>query len=334
MFHILGWIFACEQGNLIFCLLFSLYQGDAMHHKLTQAIEEISTVVLGKEMQIRLALTCFLAQGHLLIEDLPGIGKTTLAHCLARVLGLDFSRVQFTSDLLPGDLLGVSVYEQNAGLFTFHPGPVFTQVLLADEINRATPKTQSALLEAMEERQVTVEGHTRPLEAPFFVIATQNPLEQAGTFALPESQKDRFLFRLTMGYPDPEAERAILRQDASGARPADLEPVMDARTLLDLQEQVGQVHVSDILLEYLRAILERTRTNGQFLAGLSPRAGLALLRGAKSWAFGEGRDFVMPEDIHTVFPFVVTHRLTPATGQGIVRPEDVTELLETIPVPV
>ena len=305
-----------------------------MHHILTQAIEEISTVVLGKEMQIRLALTCFLAQGHLLIEDLPGIGKTTLAHCLARVLGLDFSRVQFTSDLLPGDLLGVSVYEQNAGLFTFHPGPVFTQVLLADEINRATPKTQSALLEAMEERQVTVEGNTRPLEEPFFVIATQNPLEQAGTFALPESQKDRFLFRLAMGYPDPEAERAILRQDASGVRPGDLKPVMDARTLLDLQQQVGQVHVSDILLEYIRLLLARTRTSGQFLAGLSPRAGLALLRGAKSWAFGEGRNFVMPEDIQVIFPFVVTHRLTPATGHGVVRAEDVAELLETVPVPV
>ncbi|MFA7164580.1 MAG: MoxR family ATPase [Desulfoplanes sp.] len=305
-----------------------------MHHTLTQAIEEISTVVLGKQRQIRLALTCFLAQGHLLIEDLPGIGKTTLAHCLAQVLGLDFTRVQFTSDLLPGDLLGVSVYEQRAGLFTFHPGPVFTQVLLADEINRATPKTQSALLEAMEERQVTVEGATRSLEEPFFVIATQNPLEQAGTFALPESQKDRFLFRLAMGYPDAEAERSILRKDTPGMRPDRLQPVMDGQTLLDLQQQVREVHVSEILLEYIRSILEMTRNNGQFLAGLSPRAGLALLRGAKSWAFGEGREYVMPEDIHAVFPFVVTHRLTPATGQGSVRPDDMNELLASVPVPV
>ncbi|MFA6810981.1 MAG: MoxR family ATPase [Desulfoplanes sp.] len=305
-----------------------------MHHTLTQAIEEISTVVLGKQRQIRLALTCFLAQGHLLIEDLPGIGKTTLAHCLAQVLGLDFTRVQFTSDLLPGDLLGVSVYEQRAGLFTFHPGPVFTQVLLADEINRATPKTQSALLEAMEERQVTVEGATRSLEEPFFVIATQNPLEQAGTFALPESQKDRFLFRLAMGYPDAEAERSILRKDTPGMRPDRLQPVMDGQTLLDLQQQVREVHVSEILLEYIRSILEMTRNNGQFLAGLSPRAGLALLRGAKSWAFGEGREYVMPEDIHAVFPFVVAHRLTPATGQGSVRPDDMTELLASVPVPV
>jgi MoxR-like ATPase len=305
-----------------------------MHSTLALAVDEISKVVLGKRAQIRLALTCFLARGHLLIEDLPGIGKTTLAHCLARVLGLDFSRVQFTSDLLPGDLLGVSVYEQNAGLFTFHPGPVFTQVLLADEINRATPKTQSALLEAMEERQITVEGTTRPLEEPFFVIATQNPLEQAGTFALPESQKDRFLFRLAMGYPDPEAERFMLRNDFLGPGPADLKPVMDAHTLVDLQQQVAKVHVSDILLEYIQTIMEVSRASDLFLAGLSPRAGLALLRGAKSWAFGEGRDYVIPEDIHEVFYFVVTHRLAPAAAHGVVRTEDVTELLNAVLVPI
>jgi MoxR-like ATPase len=305
-----------------------------MHPTLALAVDEISKVVLGKRAQIRLALTCFLARGHLLIEDLPGIGKTTLAHCLARVLGLDFSRVQFTSDLLPGDLLEVSVYEQNAGLFTFHPGPVFTQVLLADEINRATPKTQSALLEAMEERQITVEGTTRPLEEPFFVIATQNPLEQAGTFALPESQKDRFLFRLAMGYPDPEAERFMLRNDSLGPGPADLKPVMDAQTLVDLQQQVAKVHVSDILLEYIQAIMEVSRASDLFLAGLSPRAGLALLRGAKSWAFGEGRDYVIPEDIHEVFYFVVTHRLAPAAAHGVVRTEDVTELLNAVLVPI
>jgi MoxR-like ATPase len=305
-----------------------------MHPVLAAAVDEISRVVLGKRKQIRLALTCFLARGHLLIEDLPGIGKTTLAHCLARVFGLEFSRIQFTSDLLPGDILGVSVYEQHAGLFTFHPGPVFTQVLLADEINRATPKTQSALLEAMEEGQITVEGTTRPLKTPFFVIATQNPLEQAGTFALPESQKDRFLFRLTMGYPDSEAETAILRQDAARTKQFELASVIDAETLLDLQQRVGRVHVSDILLDYIRSILEATRNDTRFLAGLSPRAGLALLRGAKSWAFGEGRDYVMPEDIRMVFPWVVTHRLSPRSGQGSVSPEEVMELLAAVPVPV
>jgi MoxR-like ATPase len=305
-----------------------------MHPTLTLAVDEISKVVLGKKEQIRLALTCFLAQGHLLIEDLPGIGKTTLAHCLAQVFGLDFSRIQFTSDLLPGDILGVSVYEKHSGRFIFHPGPVFTQVLLADEINRATPKTQSALLEAMEEGQVTIEGTTRSLQSPFFVIATQNPLEQAGTFALPESQKDRFLFRLTMGYPDSEAETAILRQDAARTKQVELAPVIDAETLLDLQQQVARVHVSDILLDYIRLILEATRSDTRFLAGLSPRAGLALLRGAKSWALGEGRDYLMPEDIRAVFPWVVTHRLSPRPGQGNVLPDEVMELLAAVPVPV
>ncbi|GAU08201.1 AAA family ATPase [Desulfoplanes formicivorans] len=305
-----------------------------MQHILDSAVDAISTVVLGKREQIRLALTCFLARGHLLIEDLPGIGKTTLAQSLARVFGLEFSRIQFTADLLPGDILGVSVYEQNAGLFTFHPGPVFTQVLLADEINRATPKTQSALLEAMEEGQITVEGQTRSLKSPFFVIATQNPLEQAGTFALPESQKDRFLFRLAMGYPDAQAEQTLLRQDAATTRPMHLEPVIDAATLLHLQHRVDEVHVSDILISYIRSILEASRTSDRFLAGLSPRAGLALLRGAKAWAFVQGREYVMPEDIQDVFPFVAIHRLSPASGQGAVGVEEVSELLDSVPVPL
>ena len=305
-----------------------------MHELLSSAIREIGRVVLGKEEQIRLALICILARGHLLIEDLPGIGKTTLAHCLARVFGLEFSRIQFTSDLLPGDILGVSVFERNSGLFTFHPGPVFTQVLLADEINRATPKTQSALLEAMEEGQVTVEGETRPLTSPFFVIATQNPLEQAGTFALPESQKDRFLFRLTMGYPDAEAEKSILRQDGSAVRPSELEPVMDGRTLVQLQRKVAEVHVSESVIDYVRSLLERSRTGGMFQTGLSPRAGLALVRASKSRAFGEGREFVMPEDVRAIFPRVATHRLVRASGQGEVRDEDVLEFLATVAVPV
>ena len=305
-----------------------------MHESLAAAIREIGRVVLGKEEQIRLALTCILARGHLLIEDLPGIGKTTLAHCLARVFGLEFSRIQFTSDLLPGDILGVSVFERNGGVFTFHPGPVFTQVLLADEINWATPRTQSALLEAMEEGQVTVEGETRPLKSPFFVIATQNPLEQAGTFALPESQKDRFLFRLTMGYPDAEAEKAILRQDGGAVRPSELEPVMDAGTLMQLQLRVAGVHVSETVVDYIRTLLEQTRTGGTFQTGLSPRAGLALVRAAKAHAFGGTREYVMPEDVQAVFPWVAAHRLTRASGQGAVRVEDVREFLETVPVPL
>ncbi len=305
-----------------------------MHTQLTRAIEEISTVVLGKKHEIRLALTCFLAQGHLLIEDLPGIGKTTLAQCLAQVFGLDFSRIQFTSDLLPGDILGVSVYEQATGRFSFHPGPVFTQVLLADEINRATPKSQSALLEAMEEKQITVDGTTRLLQEPFFVIATQNPLEQSGTFALPESQKDRFLFRLAMGYPDRAAERTILGQDAGRVRGSRLSPILDARTLLDFQQQVARIHVSDILFEYIQDLLDFSRTSGHFQTGLSPRAGLGLLRAARAWAFGEGREYLMPEDVQAVLPFVVIHRLCSAGGVCFDSPEELNRLFMTVPVPV
>jgi len=305
-----------------------------MYELLPAVVREIGKVVLGKEEQIRLSLTCILARGHLLIEDLPGIGKTTLAHCLARVFGLEFSRIQFTSDLLPGDILGVSVFDRNSSLFTFHPGPVFTQVLVADEINRATPKTQSALLEAMEEGQVTVEGETRPLRSPFFVIATQNPLEQAGTFALPESQKDRFLFRLTMGYPDAEAEKSILRQDGVGPGPSELDPVMDAGTLVRLQEKVAEVHIAESQIDYVRSLLEKTRTGGMFQTGLSPRAGLALVRAAKSRAFCEGREYVMPEDVREIFPWVAAHRLARASGQGAVRGDDMREFLGTVPVPV
>lgn len=258
-------------------------------------VDQVSTVVLGKTPQIRLALACLFARGHLLIEDLPGIGKTTLAKVLAKSLGLKFQRMQFTSDLLPGDILGMSVFDRHTATFTFHPGPIFTQVFLADEINRATPKTQSALLEAMEEQQVTIEGQTRALEAPFFVIATQNPMEQAGTFALPDSQMDRFLMRIHLGYPDRASEKQILK--GIGPEPAmtGLVPFLDAGRVLAIQEAVDQVHVSDTFLAYLQDILAFTRTSGEFQAGLSPRAGLSLSRAARSWACLHGRDRERPD---------------------------------------
>ena len=270
-------------------------------------IKATSSVILGKEQQIKLSLTCLLAGGHLLIEDLPGMGKTTLAHTLAQVLGLGFRRAQFTSDLLPADILGVSVYDHNAASFQFHPGPVFTQVLLADEINRATPKTQSALLEAMEEYQVSIDGHAHPLPKPFFVIATQNPKHHIGTFPLPESQLDRFLMRIQIGYPDAQSERALL-QDKGGRSSVNLlKPISDAETLIKLQQQAQSVHVSEALLDYLQALIQFTRIH--FSTGLSPRAGLGLRQAAQAWALCEGRDFVIPEDVQAVLPSIITHRL-------------------------
>ncbi len=276
------------------------------HVNTTNAIvDAVSSVILGKQQQVKLALTCILAGGHLLIEDLPGMGKTTLAHTLAQVLGLGFRRAQFTSDLLPADIIGVSVYDRNTANFQFHPGPVFSNVLLADEINRATPKTQSALLEAMEEQQITVDGATHALPNPFFVIATQNPKHHIGTFALPESQLDRFLMRITLGYPDAASERALLKNQ--GGRGTQLHAVCDAETLLQLQQSVHNIHVSEHLLDYLQALIAHTRT--QLSTGLSPRAGLGLRQCAQAWALLEGRDFVSPEDVQAVFASVVTHRL-------------------------
>ena len=268
-------------------------------------IQATSKVVLGKQQQIKLALACLLAGGHLLIEDLPGMGKTTLAHTLAQVLGLSFRRAQFTSDLLPADIIGVSVYDRNTANFQFHPGPVFTNVLLADEINRATPKTQSALLEAMEEKQITVDGATHVLPNPFFVIATQNPKHHIGTFALPESQLDRFLMRISLGYPDAQSERALLKNQ--GGRAVSVQPVCNAETLFSLQTAAQTIHVSDHLLDYLQALIAHTRA--QLSTGLSPRAGLGLRQCAQAWALCEGRDFVSPEDVQAVFASVVTHRL-------------------------
>ncbi|MGH8706325.1 MAG: AAA family ATPase, partial [Burkholderiales bacterium] len=278
----------------------------------TRVIGAASGIILGKESQVRLSLACLLARGHLLIEDLPGVGKTTLAHVLARSLGLHFQRIQFTSDMLPADIIGVSVYERETGAFKFHPGPIFAQVILADEVNRATPKTQSALLEAMEEHQVTAEGETRKLPQPFFVIATQNPSEHVGTFPLPESQLDRFLMRIELGYPDREAERALLSGVDRRDLLASLEPCMSPGELVELQESVQGVHVASALLDYVQAIVEHTRRSPEFIDGLSPRAALALVHSARAWALIEGRDKVIPEDVQAVLPGVAAHRLRPA----------------------
>ncbi len=280
-----------------------------MPTKLNACLDPVNQILLGKEPQVRLALTCLLARGHLLIEDLPGMGKTTLSHALANVLGLNFQRIQFTSDLLPGDILGTSVFDKDSGLFVFHPGPIFAELVLADEINRATPKSQSALLEAMEEGQVTIEGATRPLPEPFFVIATQNPVSQGGTFALPESQLDRFLMRLSLGYPAKAAEKALLLGEARRAMLPRLDAVLSHQQLAELQAEVPKVRVSDALVDYVLRLVEATRTQPQFAWGLSPRASLALLAAARAWAFLAERDYVIPEDVQAVLPSVVGHRL-------------------------
>lgn len=280
-----------------------------MRANVQEVIEEVSKVLLGKEQEIKLALTCLLANGHLLIEDLPGMGKTTLAHALAKVAGLNYQRVQFTSDMLPADILGVSVFDASTNQFTFHSGPVFSQVLLADEINRTTPKTQSALLEAMEERQVTVDGTTRTLPEPFFVIATQNPQSQMGTFPLPESQLDRFLMRISLGYPDPKAELALFKGGDSRRHIDDLRTLLTAEGLLQIRAQIEQIKASDSLLGYLQRLVHATRHGAQFAYGLSPRGALALLHAAKAWAYMQNRDYVIPEDIQAVLPAVVAHRV-------------------------
>ena len=290
-----------------------------MQDIIEQAVREIGRVLLGKDRQIRLALCALFSRGHLLIEDMPGMGKTTLSHALARVLGLEFARVQFTSDMLPGDILGVSVFDQREQAFTFHPGPVFTEVLLADEINRSTPKTQSALLEAMAERQVTIEGETRALPADFFVIATQNPVTQAGTFPLPESQLDRFLMRIEIGYPDRAAERTMLAGGAGTPPIEALKPALSREQLRRIQGEAQQVGTADMLLDYVQRLIEYTRSAPEFAHGLSPRGALALVNSARTWAYMEGRAHVVPEDVQAVLPAVVAHRLrstTDFTGDG------------------
>jgi MoxR-like ATPase len=306
-----------------------------MNADIDEVISRVATIILGKQHQLRLALACLLARGHLLIEDLPGVGKTTMAHALATTLGLHYQRIQFTSDLLPADILGVSIYNRDSGGFQFHPGPVFSNIVLADEINRATPKAQSALLEAMEERQVTVEGETRRLPQPFFVIATQNPLHQIGTFPLPESQLDRFLMRIELGYPDDQAERILLQGEDRRKLLDGIAPALSPGRLLEVQSQVDTVHVSDALLDYLQALLGYSRRAPHYQNGLSPRAGLALLHSARAWAFLEGRDLVLPEDLQIVLPAVIGHRLQPATehAEELSVMERMRLFLDSVPVP-
>ncbi|MFZ9405701.1 MAG: AAA family ATPase [Burkholderiaceae bacterium] len=288
-----------------------------MLEKIQSVARQVGSVVVGKEPQIRLALACLLARGHLLIEDLPGVGKTTLAQALSISLGLEFKRVQFTNDLLPADITGVSVFERETSRFIFHPGPVFSQVLLADEINRASPRTQSALLEAMEERQISVDGEARRLPEPFFVIATQNPQDQVGTFALPESQLDRFLMCIELGYPDPQSERALLEGLDRRAMLQELQACMSAEDLLELQHAVREVRVAPALLDYLQSLLAFSRRSTLFSEGLSPRAGLGLLQAARAWALLDGRKHVLPDDLQTVLTAVAGHRLRPARGAAI-----------------
>jgi MoxR-like ATPase len=296
-------------------------------------VDNASQVILGKRHEIRLALACLFARGHLLIEDLPGVGKTTLAHVMAAILGLQYNRVQFTSDLLPADILGVSVFNRETNGFTFHPGPIFSQVILADEVNRATPKAQSALLEAMEEQQVSIEGATRPLPRPFFVIATQNPFYQVGTFPLPESQLDRFLMKINLGYPNHEAERALYTGRDRRELLTDMKPSMTTEELLSIQSTVKDIHASGDLLDYLQAIIDFTRRSTDYAFGLSPRGGLALLHSAKAWALMDGRDHVLPEDIQAVLPHVVTHRLRLSKDASETSTDSIAEQLLSIPIP-
>ncbi len=298
-----------------------------------RALTQLDQIILGKPLQTRLSVACLLAGGHLLIEDLPGVGKTTLAHALARILGLKYQRIQFTSDLLPADITGVSIYDTDTAKFRFHPGPVFSQLVLADEVNRATPKTQSALLEAMEESQVTAEGETLDLPAPFFVVATQNPAYQVGTFPLPESQLDRFLMRIELGYPAADAERELLRAGDRREEIQKIRPLMAGNDILELQHLAGRVYVADALLDYVQSIIQHTRQSPVFEAGLSPRAGLALLRAARAWALMSGHGGVTPDDLQAVAPSVISHRLRQRDGQQRAALELAAEVLEAVPIP-
>ncbi len=306
-----------------------MQQDSTIRHLLSQ----LNTVIVGKPQQVSDCVACLLAGGHLLIEDVPGVGKTTLAHALARSFGLQFARVQFTADLMPTDLIGVSIYERGREAFVFHPGPVFAQVLLADEINRATPKTQSALLEAMEEKQVTVEGETRALPEPFFVIATQNPHDQLGTYPLPESQLDRFHMRLSLGYPDRAAERELLRGQDRRELIESMPPALTPEDLARLQRAVSEVHTAEPVLDYLQDLVNATRSGRWFLQGLSPRAALAVVRAAKAQAYLQGRDYVAPDDIAAILPQTTAHRLIPVRDAGRGPLEQVRAMLDAVPLP-
>ena len=306
-----------------------------MYAKLHAVAAQVTRIIVGKDLQVRQALTCLLAGGHLLVEDVPGVGKTTLAHALAISLGLRFNRIQFTSDLLPADVAGISVYEREKNGFEFHPGPIFTQLLLADEINRATPKTQSGLLEAMEERQVTADGVTRSLPEPFFVIATQNPTHQIGTFPLPESQLDRFLMCLSLGYPDVAAERALLMGEDRRVLLKSMDAAMTPDELSQAQRSLRSIHAAPALIDYVQALAAASRQNGSFAEGLSPRAAIALLQAARAWAALEGRDHVMPEDVQAVLVPVCAHRLRPvksAHGVALASRDLVLQLQQSVPV--
>jgi MoxR-like ATPase len=305
------------------------------HTTIVEAVlNALGRIIVGKSRQLKLGVACLLARGHLLIEDLPGVGKTTLALALARALGLTYQRIQFTSDLLPADVLGVSIFHRDTGRFEFHKGPIFAHLVLADEINRATPKAQSALLEAMEERQVTADGTTYALPVPFFVVATRNPVHQIGTFPLPESQLDRFLMQLELGYPEPSDERQLLASGERRALADQLEAVLSLEALLRLQEQVPKVHVSEALLDYVQALLAYTRNSGEFAAGLSPRAGIGLVRASQAWALMSGHSGVHPEDVQAVLGSIVAHRLQPAHGSSIERDADLgAAILAAVPLP-
>ncbi len=307
--------------------------GETTQAKLQALLAQLNQVIVGKKAQVQDGVACLLAGGHLLIEDVPGVGKTTLAHALARTFGLQFSRVQFTSDLMPSDLSGVSIFDRNSQSFVFHPGPMFAQVLLADEINRASPKTQSALLEAMEEKQVTIEGETRALPSPFFVIATQNPHDQLGTYALPESQLDRFLMRISLGYPDRAAERTLLTGGDTRAKVDALPSLLTAGELQQLQQQVLQVHAADPLLNYIQDLVAATRSGRWFLQGLSPRAGIALLRAAKAQALLSGRDYVAPDDVQAVLPQTIAHRLIAVNDAGRGTVAQMQAMVQATPLP-
>ncbi len=306
---------------------------ESRREKLALAEQEVNRVLLGKQTQVRLAFSCLLAGGHLMIEDIPGVGKTTLAQALAAVMGSNYQRVQFTSDLLPADILGVSIYKREKDIFEFHPGPIFCQILLADEINRATPKTQSALLEGMAEGQVTIENQTHALPQPFFVIATQNPLDLIGTFPLPDSQLDRFLLSISLGYPSPDAERELLTSPTRAGLLRKVKAILSPADIIDLHADCAAVHVSEDLLDYILALLAETRNDQWFESGLSPRAGLGLLNASRAFAFMENRAYVIPEDIKSIFPWLARHRLNATSGFSTASDDQIAAMLLQLPIP-